>query len=76
MNNLVARIRAVTEASNMAGKLKKDPSQPQYEYDSDEDTEGGTWEHKKRSKEMMATFGMKTGSMCLVISDGDMFVNG
>ncbi|XP_071965322.1 SURP and G-patch domain-containing protein 1-like [Antedon mediterranea] len=27
----------------------------QYEYDSDEDTEGGTWEHKLRSKEMKKT---------------------
>jgi len=26
-----------------------------YEYDSDEDTEGGTWEHKARSKEMDKT---------------------
>lgn len=28
---------------------------PKYEYDSDEDTEGGTWEHKKRMMEMNAT---------------------
>ncbi|KAK7115890.1 SURP and G-patch domain-containing protein 1-like [Littorina saxatilis] len=28
---------------------------PKYEYDSDEDTEGGTWEHKKRTMEMNAT---------------------
>ncbi|ERL94086.1 hypothetical protein D910_11368 [Dendroctonus ponderosae] len=26
-----------------------------YEYDSDEETEGGTWEHKLREKEMVAT---------------------
>lgn len=26
-----------------------------YEYDSDEDTDGGTWEHKLRDKEMQAT---------------------
>ncbi|XP_066954594.1 uncharacterized protein [Macrobrachium rosenbergii] len=26
-----------------------------YEYDSDEDTEGGTWEHKRRAKEMAET---------------------
>lgn len=26
-----------------------------YEYDSDEDTEGGTWEHKLRNQEMTAT---------------------
>ena len=30
---------------------------PKYEYDSDEDTEGGTWEHKKRMAEMAATKG-------------------
>ena len=28
---------------------------PKYEYDSDEDTEGGTWEHKQRRLEMDAT---------------------
>ncbi|GAB1597341.1 SURP and G-patch domain-containing protein 1-like isoform X3 [Argonauta hians] len=28
---------------------------PIYEYDSDEDVEGGTWEHKKRMMEMNAT---------------------
>ncbi|XP_014789252.1 SURP and G-patch domain-containing protein 1 isoform X2 [Octopus bimaculoides] len=28
---------------------------PIYEYDSDEDVEGGTWEHKKRMAEMNAT---------------------
>ena len=30
---------------------------PKYEYDSDEDTEGGTWEHKKRVMEMESTKG-------------------
>jgi len=29
-----------------------------YEYDSDEDIEGGTWEHKLRSAEMEATKGI------------------
>lgn len=28
-----------------------------YEYDSDEDVEGGTWEHKNRTAEMEATRG-------------------
>lgn len=32
----------------LTGKVK-------YEYDSDEDTEGGTWEHKKRANEMEKT---------------------
>jgi len=31
--------------------------QNKYEYDSDEDIEGGTWEHKLRSAEMEATKG-------------------
>lgn len=30
---------------------------PRYEYDSDEETDGGTWEHKKRLAEMSATKG-------------------
>ena len=30
---------------------------PKYEYDSDEDVDGGTWEHKKREIEMQATKG-------------------
>lgn len=30
---------------------------PKYEYDSDEETEGGTWEHKRRNLEMEATRG-------------------
>lgn len=39
---------------------------PKYEYDSDEDTEGGTWEHKKRMMEMNATRGKLTkNSSCL-----------
>ena len=37
----------------MRNKGKKE----KYEYDSDEDTEGGTWEHKKRGKEMETTLG-------------------
>ncbi|KYB29006.1 hypothetical protein TcasGA2_TC030741 [Tribolium castaneum] len=40
--------RAELEKLQKAGKNK-------YDYDSDEDVEGGTWEHKLRDKEMMAT---------------------
>lgn len=29
-----------------------------YEYDSDEETEGGTWEHRQRATEMEATKGL------------------
>lgn len=42
------RKREEIERLNAAGKNK-------YEYDSDEDTRGGTWEHKLRVQEMMAT---------------------
>ncbi|XP_053633127.1 uncharacterized protein [Cherax quadricarinatus] len=37
-----------TERLEQQGKVK-------YEYDSDEDIEGGTWEHKRRAKEMQET---------------------
>lgn len=57
MNKLVARIRAVTQASTSQKRTNTDPNKPQFEYDSDEETEGGTWEHKKRSREMIATYG-------------------
>ncbi|XP_075227018.1 uncharacterized protein LOC142327664 isoform X2 [Lycorma delicatula] len=40
--------RRELEKLQAAGKFK-------YEYDSDEETEGGTWEHKLREKEMLAT---------------------
>ncbi|KAF7257791.1 hypothetical protein EG68_04758 [Paragonimus skrjabini miyazakii] len=36
-------------------KMTKDGLVIKYEYDSDEDCEGGTWEHKLRQAEMMAT---------------------
>ncbi|XP_049820564.1 uncharacterized protein LOC109599640 isoform X2 [Aethina tumida] len=42
------RKRAELERLREQGKNK-------YDYDSDEETEGGTWEHKLRDKEMMAT---------------------
>lgn len=41
-------------ASMSAASFKK---VNKYEYDSDEDMEGGTWEHKKRTAEMEATRG-------------------
>ena len=34
---------------------------PKYEYDSDEDIDGGTWEHKRRDVEMETTRGEKKG---------------
>lgn len=41
-------------ASMSAASFKK---VNKYEYDSDEDIEGGTWEHKNRTAEMEATRG-------------------
>lgn len=45
------------EAKEAKKRKIKDPDKPQYEYDSDEDIEGGTWEHKKRKVEMEKTIG-------------------
>lgn len=45
MTVVVAQIHATQHGKN------------KYEYDSDEDTEGGTWEHKLRTAEMQATKG-------------------
>lgn len=36
-------------------RSKGDSGKVVYEYDSDEDTEGGTWEHKRRMQEMEST---------------------
>lgn len=65
MNKLVAEIRAATALSIQ--KKKSDPSQPVvYEYDSDEDTEGGTWEHKLRAQEMLKTLGKQVHFFSLI----------
>ena len=54
MNKMVAEIRTAS-AQSVLRKKAADPNQPVYEYDSDEETEGGTWEHKKRAQEMAVT---------------------
>ena len=51
------RILAQRAAYQAGAVVTKDSDKPKYEYDSDEDTEGGTWEHKKRKKEMRKTEG-------------------
>lgn len=51
------RILAQRAAYQVGAVVEKDSDKPKYEYDSDEDTEGGTWEHKKRKKEMRKTEG-------------------
>ena len=47
------RILAQRQASN----ANRTADKPKYEYDSDEDIDGGTWEHKKRKHEMTKTAG-------------------
>ncbi|XP_041371445.1 serine/arginine repetitive matrix protein 2-like [Gigantopelta aegis] len=49
MYELILAQKKASEAAMMPAKKAK------FEYDSDEDTEGGTWEHKKRLAEMSAT---------------------
>ena len=47
---------------------------PKYDYDSDEDVDGGTWEHKKRDLEMTATRGT-LNTMGLDVVRGDTRMN-
>ena len=58
MAAIVTQIRSGQQQQNKHNK---------YEYDSDEDTEGGTWEHKLRSAEMGATKGTNTGGAVMVL---------
>ena len=51
MQKMVTEIKAATQQESAGVKRNK------YEYDSDEDVEEGTWEHKARSKEMTQTSG-------------------
>ncbi|XP_029850492.2 SURP and G-patch domain-containing protein 1 isoform X1 [Ixodes scapularis] len=52
------KMRALFEmmqAKKRAQEARAVSGNVQYEYDSDEETDGGTWEHKKRAKEMEKT---------------------
>lgn len=49
----VYKLRVAYEHQAALGR-KRD-AQNKYEYDSDEDTDGGTWEHKVRQREMQST---------------------
>ena len=60
---MVAEIKAATASSSSGVKRN------QYEYDSDEEVEGGTWEHKARVKEMRLTEGTHV-YVCVVILCG------
>ena len=42
-------------ASLIKSKNSGDGTKPKYEYDSDEETENGTWEHKQRAAEIEST---------------------
>ena len=53
MNKIVAEIR--TAQQKYSSKPPPGKKKNVYEYDSDEETEGGTWEHKKRKQEMYET---------------------
>lgn len=61
MYELILAKKKVEEAALMAeqigSKVTAQAKVNRYEYDSDEDTEGGTWEHKQRTTEMEATRG-------------------
>ena len=61
------KILAQRAAYQASDAVKQDNDKPKYEYDSDEDTEGGTWEHKKRKKEMLKTLGL----MVILINNKD-----
>lgn len=52
---MVTEIRAAMTRS--LKKKQKSAGHPVFDYDSDEETEGGTWEHQKRAQEMVSTFG-------------------
>ncbi|XP_046547637.1 SURP and G-patch domain-containing protein 1-like [Haliotis rubra] len=54
MYELILAQKKAKEAALMAD-LPGMKVKPKYEYDSDEDVEGGTWEHKNRKLEMEAT---------------------
>nr|XP_054756111.1 SURP and G-patch domain-containing protein 1-like [Lytechinus pictus] len=59
------------EAELMMQQKGKDPAR-KYEYDSDEDTKGGTWEHKARAKEMEET--RKKAELLTSINRGKHFI--
>lgn len=60
MYELVMAQKKIQEQAMMA-EIEGVKVKRKYEYDSDEETEGGTWEHRQRASEMEATKGW---SMC------------
>lgn len=51
----MAALYAELAAKQVRARLGGGGAKVQYDYDSDEDTEGGTWEHKARLQEMATT---------------------
>ena len=58
------------EAKEARKRKSKDPDKPVYEYDSDEDIDGGTWEHKKRKEEMEKTIGTFSYLYVIILMSG------
>ena len=58
MNSIYEKVIQQQVLLAMEASKKRESDKPKYEYDSDEETDGGTWEHKKRHQEMMKTLGM------------------
>ncbi len=56
MYNAIVNFNKKVTRENAEDEKRKNPKR-KYEYDSDEDTEGGTLEHKARMKEMQETKG-------------------
>ncbi|XP_006814600.1 SURP and G-patch domain-containing protein 1-like [Saccoglossus kowalevskii] len=52
---ILSKRQGSTAGSSHSVKKHGGKRRNKYEYDSDEDTEGGTWEHKKRAEEMNMT---------------------
>ncbi|XP_047139702.1 SURP and G-patch domain-containing protein 1 isoform X1 [Hydra vulgaris] len=55
MNSIYEKVIQQQVLLAMEASKTRESNKPKYEYDSDEETEGGTWEHKKRHQEMMKT---------------------
>ncbi|XP_038077795.1 SURP and G-patch domain-containing protein 1-like [Patiria miniata] len=57
VDSMVKYHNKIASAGRSAEDQQQDPKKKKkrYEYDSDEDTEGGTWEHKQRTSEMQET---------------------
>ena len=71
MNMMYELILAQKKASEATVMINK---KPKYEYDSDEEIEGGTWEHKKRMAEMNATKGEQSYFICFYYDSLVLFV--